>query len=73
MNNDRIIGMWKQLSGALKEQWGALTSDQSWVDAGRRERLVGRTQEQGGIAKDESRVQLRDFLHRHRHWNPSSR
>ena len=73
MNNDRITGMWKQLSGALKEQWGTLTSDQSCVVAGRRERLAGRTQEQCGIMKDESRIQLRNFLHRHRHWNPTIR
>ena len=73
MNKDRIDGIWKQFSGALTEQWGALTSDQSRVAAGRRKRLAGRAQERGGIATDESLSQLRDFVYRHRHWNLSGR
>ncbi len=61
MNEDRIKGNWKQLSGKLKAQWGKLTDDDLAVADGDSEYLVGRIQERYGIARDEAERQLRDF------------
>ncbi|MEX3960070.1 uncharacterized protein YjbJ (UPF0337 family) [Trinickia symbiotica] len=61
MNEDKIKGQWKQLSGKLKAQWGKLTDDDLAVADGDREYLVGRIQERYGIARDEAERQLRDF------------
>ena len=61
MNEDRIKGQWKQLSGKLKAKWGKLTDDDLAVAEGDSEYLVGRIQERYGIARDEAERQLRDF------------
>ncbi|PTB22815.1 CsbD family protein [Trinickia symbiotica] len=61
MNEDKIKGQWKQLSGKLKAQWGKLTDDDLAVADGDSEYLVGRIQERYGIARDEAERQLRDF------------
>ena len=61
MNEDRIKGQWKQLSGKLKSKWGKLTDDDLAVADGDSEYLVGRIQERYGIARDEAERQLRDF------------
>ena len=58
MNWDRIHGNWKQLKGSAKVQWGKLTNDDFDVIEGRRDKLVGRIQEQYGIAKDEAERQV---------------
>jgi uncharacterized protein YjbJ (UPF0337 family) len=34
MNEDRIKGQWKQLSGRLKARWGKLTNDDVQVGDG---------------------------------------
>jgi uncharacterized protein YjbJ (UPF0337 family) len=62
MNWDRIQGNWKQFKGAAKEKWGDLTNDDLDVIEGRREKLVGRVQEQYGIAKDEAERQVDDWV-----------
>ncbi|MEM5440100.1 CsbD family protein [Paraburkholderia diazotrophica] len=61
MNEDKIKGQWKQLSGKLKAKWGKLTDDDLAVADGDSEYLVGRIQERYGIARDEAERQLRDF------------
>ncbi|WP_322060671.1 CsbD family protein [Paraburkholderia sp. J63] len=61
MNEDRIKGQWKQLSGKLKAKWGKLTDDDLAVAEGNSEYLVGRIQERYGIARDEAERQLKDF------------
>ena len=61
MNEDRIRGKWKQLTGTLKEKWGELTDDDLRVAEGNRDYLVGRIQERYGIAKDEAERQVREF------------
>ncbi len=73
MNRDRLHGICRQFSGTVKQQWGALTDDPLAVDAGARERLAGRIQEQRGISAQESRRQLQDFLDRNRNWWDLSR
>lgn len=61
MNEDRIKGQWKQLSGKLKTRWGKLTDDDLRVADGNAEYLAGKLQERYGIAKDEATKQVRDF------------
>lgn len=61
MNEDRIQGQWKQLTGKLKTQWGKLTDDDLAIAEGNSEYLAGKIQERYGIAKDEARKQVDDF------------
>ena len=53
MNRDRFHGICRQFNGTLKQHWGALTDDPLAVDAGTRERLAGRIQEQRAISAQE--------------------
>lgn len=73
MNHERIAGKWKQLNGALLERWGWLTANRQCVEAGRRDQSTGRAQELYGINKEESQRVLKQFLHRNRRWDVSSR
>ncbi|GAA0246970.1 CsbD family protein [Rhodanobacter caeni] len=61
MNDDRIQGNWKQLTGKIKAKWGDLTDDDLTQAEGNTEYLVGKVQERYGIARDEARKQVRDF------------
>ena len=61
MNEDRIKGKWKQLSGSLKEKWGKLTDDDLQVAEGNSEYLAGKIQERYGLAKDEAEARVREF------------
>lgn len=61
MNEDRIKGKWKQLTGTIKEKWGKLTDDDLTVAEGNAEYLAGRVQERYGLAKDAAEEQVREF------------
>ena len=61
MNDDRIQGNWKQLTGKIKAQWGDLTDDDLTQAEGNTEYLVGKVQERYGIARDEAKRQVHDF------------
>lgn len=61
MNEDRIKGQWKQLTGKLKEKWGKLTDDDLKVAEGNSDYLAGKLQERYGIARDEAKKQIDDF------------
>lgn len=61
MNEDRIKGQWKQLSGKLKAQWGKLTDDDLKVADGNAEYLTGKIQEYYGVARDEAKKQIEEF------------
>ncbi|EDQ06982.1 hypothetical protein DSM14862_00721 [Sulfitobacter indolifex] len=65
MNWDRIEGNWKQMTGAVKSQWGDLTDDEITEARGNREQLVGKIQERYGVAKDEAERQVDDFAAKH--------
>jgi len=73
VNRDRLEGKWKQLSGSVREHWGRLTDDRLSIVAGRHNQAAGRVQERSGIYKEECERQLREFLHRNRDWDSSSR
>jgi uncharacterized protein YjbJ (UPF0337 family) len=61
MNEDKIKGQWKQLSGKIKQKWGKLTDDDMKVAEGSTEYLAGKLQERYGIAKDEADKQIKEF------------
>lgn len=61
MNNDRIKGNWKQLTGKIKAKWGELTDDDLQEAEGNRDYLVGKVQERYGIAKDAAQDQVDEF------------
>lgn len=61
MNEDRIKGKWKQLTGKMKTQWGRLTDDDLSYAEGNREYLSGRLQERYGILKDDAERQVKEF------------
>jgi uncharacterized protein YjbJ (UPF0337 family) len=61
MNEDKIKGQWKQLSGKLKAKWGQLTDDDLKTAEGNSEYLAGKLQERYGIAKDEAHRQIKEF------------
>jgi uncharacterized protein YjbJ (UPF0337 family) len=61
MNEDKIKGNWKQLTGKLKAKWGKLTDDDIQVAEGNSEYLAGKLQERYGIARDEAERQIREF------------
>jgi uncharacterized protein YjbJ (UPF0337 family) len=61
MNQDRIAGQWKQLSGKIKTQWGKLTDDDLRQAEGNSEYLAGRIQERYGIEKDVAQKQVKEF------------
>ncbi|MGB8634563.1 MAG: CsbD family protein [Rhodanobacteraceae bacterium] len=61
MNNDRIQGQWKQLTGKMKSNWGKLTDDDLQAAEGDTEYLVGKVQERYGLARDEAKKQVEAF------------
>jgi len=69
MNRDRFEGIWKQLSGKLKEEWCRLTDDAPGMVAATRDQRAGWNQEGRGISKEAVERQLREFLVRNRNWN----
>jgi len=69
MNAQRFEGICRQFAGMLTQAWGELSGDSLRADAGRRDRIFGKTQERSGIAIEESARQLKDFLQRNRNWH----
>lgn len=73
MNRDRLEGMWKQLSGKVREQWCLLAGDSTGMFAARHDQRIGWNQEGRGIAKEAVTDQLKEFLARNRDWNLTDR
>jgi uncharacterized protein YjbJ (UPF0337 family) len=65
MADDVLKGKWLQVRGAVKEQWGKLTDDQLDQIEGKRDKLVGKLQEEYGYTKQEAERQVDDFLSSH--------
>ncbi len=65
MNSDILSGMWKQLEGSVKQQWGKLTDNDLKQIDGSREKLVGKLEERYGYSKDQAEAQVDQFLSRH--------
>ena len=58
MDWNRVEGNWKQVTGAVKEQWGKLTDDDLTTVNGQRDKLEGKIQERYGLAKDTVREEI---------------
>lgn len=59
MSWDRIEGQWKQQRGKAVYHWGKVMNDELAAIAGKYEELVGRLQEKYGVAKEETKQQIR--------------
>jgi uncharacterized protein YjbJ (UPF0337 family) len=68
MDSDRAAGMWMQIKGRVKQQWGKLTDDDLQQLEGHSEQLAGKLQERYGLAKEEAERQAKEFRHRNK-WN----
>lgn len=62
MLSDVLQGKWKQVRGAIKEQWGELTDDDLDRIEGSFDRLVGVLQERYGYAKEKAEAEVAEFL-----------
>ena len=65
INQDQFKGNWKQLKGALKENWGEFTDDDLLAIEGRAERFEGKLQERYGERKEEVREWVDKWLEEH--------
>lgn len=61
MDKHWLEGNWKQLKGAVREQWSKLTDVDLDSIKGKEEQLVGKIQEKYGIAKLEAEKAVVDF------------
>jgi len=61
MTNQPVTGVWHQIKGKAKEQWGKLTEDDLKQLEGHAEQLAGKLQERYGLARDEAERQAREF------------
>jgi uncharacterized protein YjbJ (UPF0337 family) len=62
MDWNRIEGSWKQFTGRVKQQWGKLTDEDLTTINGRRDELEGKIQERYGLAKDQVRREVDNWL-----------
>ncbi len=61
MNEQILLGNWKQFKGNIQSKWGKLTDDDLDIADGHREQLIGKLQERYGILKDEAERQMKAF------------
>ncbi len=57
-------GMWEQLKGRVRQQWGKLTDQDLEQIQGHGEELAGKIQQRYGLAKEEAERQAREFRSR---------
>jgi len=69
MNRDRFEGVWKQLTGKVREEWCSLTDDVPGMISARRYQRAGWIQEGRGISRESLERQSRDVMVRNRDWN----
>jgi len=62
MNQDQLLGKWKQLRGSVKHQFGKLTDDDLNVIGGKRDMLIGKLQERYGYAREEAQRRADEWM-----------
>ena len=62
MDWNRVEGIWKEVKGKIKQQWGQLTDNDLAQINGRRDQLEGKIQQRYGRAKDRVRKDVDDWL-----------
>lgn len=65
MNTDQLKGMWKEMTGKVKSQWGELTDDDVAEAGGDREQLAGKIQQRYGKSKEEAEREVDEFMAKH--------
>jgi uncharacterized protein YjbJ (UPF0337 family) len=65
MNTTSLKGMWNQIKGEAKIQWGRLTDDDLDQVEGNAEKLMGKIQERYGYARDRAEREVDDFWNRY--------
>jgi uncharacterized protein YjbJ (UPF0337 family) len=71
MTNQLAAGVWHQIKGKAKEQWGQLTDDDLKQLEGHAEQLAGKLQQRYGLARDEAERQAREFR-KQMNWNAAA-
>ena len=61
MNEDKLLGNWKDLKGRVKQAWSKLTDDDIEEIEGKGDQLEGKIQERYGMARDEAKRQVEKF------------
>lgn len=62
MNQDIFAGMWKQIKGEVKTQWGKLTDDELEQVEGQYDKMIGKLQEKYGYSREEAEDEVGEFL-----------
>ncbi len=65
MNEDVFGGLWKQLKGQVRQQWGKLTDDDMETMGGSKDEVIGRIQERYGWERERAEMEVNDFFDRH--------
>ena len=65
MNEDVFGGLWKQLKGQVRQQWGKLTDDDLETIGGSKDEVIGRIQERYGWERERAEMEVNDFFDRH--------
>jgi len=68
MTSERVEGVWHQIKGKVKAQWGKLTEDDLKQLEGHAEQLAGKLQERYGLAREEAERQAQEFRKKI-HWH----
>ncbi|HEV2202004.1 MAG TPA: CsbD family protein [Bryobacteraceae bacterium] len=62
MNWDQIEGKWMQFRGSVKQKWGELTDGDLDYIRGKQDQLIGKLQERYGIAREEAKRRVDEWL-----------
>lgn len=62
MNDDIFQGMWNQLKGKVKQQWGELTDDDLDRIGGKKDEILGVVQERYGWEREKAESEVDKFL-----------
>ena len=65
MNDDVFGGLWKQLKGQVKQQWGKLTDDDLDTISGHKDEVIGLVQERYGWEREKAEMEVNDFFDKH--------
>jgi uncharacterized protein YjbJ (UPF0337 family) len=62
MNWNQVEGKWKEFRGDIREKWGRLTEDDLDTIAGKRDKLIGKLQQEYGYARERAEQEVEGFL-----------
>jgi len=66
MNEDIVKGKWKEMKGAIKEQWGDLTDDDLVEIEGKTEKLAGILQTKYGYSKEKAEEAYKGVIEKYK-------